>query len=289
MNAEDETNEDMDNQVFLPTDQDYKITVEKYPRVERVAELSFCLCIAAVSFALEASDLSPRMRPIPFQLLDSSGEYIVNQVYNQEFNGETVSSLNLILLAFFLPLLVQLGLSYFYGKNHVHKSLCVWLSGFGINGIVTDCIKLYAGYLRPIFYEFCEPDEDYEECTSGQDKQMRLSFPSGHSSMSFCGLCILSFYLEQRFGVSKSRNFIYDETSGRLMAGYGGPVRFRRIISLLCYLPVALACFIAASRVADDKHHPADVVGGAFIGASVASLVHSIWYPSWPTIEHVVS
>ena len=32
------------------------------------------------------------------------------------------------------------------------------------------------------------------------------------------------------------------------------------------------------SRVHDNRHHPADVVGGALLGGSVASLVFGIWY-----------
>ncbi|OEU07937.1 hypothetical protein FRACYDRAFT_250568 [Fragilariopsis cylindrus CCMP1102] len=35
-----------------------------------------------------------------------------------------------------------------------------------------------------------------------------------------------------------------------------------------------------ASRVVDNRHFPADVVGGAVLGASIASLVFNIWFPS---------
>jgi membrane-associated phospholipid phosphatase len=35
---------------------------------------------------------------------------------------------------------------------------------------------------------------------------------------------------------------------------------------------VGLSWAIAGSRIVDNKHHPADVVGGFFLGASVALI-----------------
>ena len=39
----------------------------------------------------------------------------------------------------------------------------------------------------------------------------------------------------------------------------------------------------ALSRVHDNKHHPADVVGGTLLGGIVASLIYSIWY-----VRHII-
>jgi diacylglycerol diphosphate phosphatase/phosphatidate phosphatase len=142
---------------------------------------------------------------------------------------------------------------------------------------LTNSVKLYVGYLRPVFFDVCEPDGDYEECTSGEDREGRLSFPSGHASYSFCGLLLLSLYLERRFGVSRLRLWMHDPSSGQIVMGHKGPLRLARVVSILCYSPMVLAGFIAASRVVDNKHFPADVVGGAVLGGSIASLVHSIW------------
>ena len=36
--------------------------------------------------------IPPRQRAIPYQQLESTGEYILNQVYNESFQGETISS-----------------------------------------------------------------------------------------------------------------------------------------------------------------------------------------------------
>ena len=41
---------------------------------------------------------------------------------------------------------------------------------------------------------------------------------------------------------------------------------------------MALALFIAASRVHDNMHFPADVVGGAVLGTAIAIYVNSLWF-----------
>ena len=142
---------------------------------------------------------------------------------------------------------------------------------------LTNSIKLYVGYLRPIFYEVCQPDDNYEDCTSGEENDARKSFPSGHSSMSFCGLALLSFFLENQFGVSRLRYWRQDPSTGQVVMSYKRSIRLERIISIFCYAPMVFAGFIATSRIADNKHFPADVVGGAVLGTSVAALVNSLW------------
>lgn len=155
----------------------------------------------------------------------------------------------------------------------MHKTACVYATAIGLTNILTNAIKLYVGYLRPIFYDGCQPDEAYQYCTSGADSSqaVRKSFPSGHSSLAFCGLGLLAYYLEQHFGISKVR-----ERRG----GSDGvqPVQLERVVSVLSLAPFFFAGFIASSRVVDNKHFPADVVGGSILGASVASFVHRIWY-----------
>jgi membrane-associated phospholipid phosphatase len=48
-------------------------------------------------------------------------------------------------------------------------------------------------------------------------------------------------------------------------------------VSILCLLPLALALFIASSRVVDNKHFPADVVAGSVLGFSIARYFHFLW------------
>ncbi len=41
--------------------------------------------------------------------------------------------------------------------------------------------------------------------------------------------------------------------------------------------PLFLSTFVAASRVHDNWHHPADVVAGALIGATCALVAYHLW------------
>ena len=160
----------------------------------------------------------------------------------------------------------------------MHKTVCVYGVAIGLTSLLTGSAKLYVGYLRPIFYDVCVPDDTYEHCSSGQDNGARKSFPSGHASISFCGLGLLSLYLEYRFGVSGLRMWHRDSVSGELIMTQKRAVRLERIKSILCYAPIVVAGFIATSRIVDNKHFPADVVGGSILGATVAKMLHCIWY-----------
>lgn len=163
--------------------------------------------------------------------------------------------------------------------------------------LLTDVIKAYVGYLRPIFYDVCVPDDQYQTCTTGEDSnEARQSFPSGHSSLSFCGLGLFSCYLEQRFGVSKFRatsrhpSFVPpsepddeeddDEHHGRghdQSSYHCRNIALARILSILSKSPLLLAGFVATSRIVDNHHFPADVVGGSVLGFSIALWIHNIW------------
>jgi diacylglycerol diphosphate phosphatase / phosphatidate phosphatase len=173
------------------------------------------------------------------------------------------------------------SLSYFRGVHDMHKTACVFATGVGLTNILTNTVKVYVGYLRPIFYDVCDPDETYQYCTSGQDNAARVSFPSGHSSLAFCGLGLLAFYLEQCFGLSKLQEWRRDPNSGQWRGAQTRPIRMERILSVLCFTPFLVAIFIASSRIVDNKHFPADVVGGSILGASIARFVHGIWFSSY--------
>ncbi|KAL3929350.1 MAG: hypothetical protein SGBAC_012250 [Bacillariaceae sp.] len=243
-------------------------------RVQRSAELFFSIGMLVLGLGLEVMGIKPNQRPIPSQQLQD-GEFVYNLTNNELYNGQTVP-------AVLVPLSIQLWMARKTGGFERHKVLCVYFTAVGITISLTNCIKLYAGYLRPIFLQGCDPDEAYENCTSGNDREMRLSFPSGHASLSFCGLCVFSFYLEHCYGMSASRVLLLNKQNGDLIVAYKENSRYMRIMSIMCYFPVVVAIFIAASRVHDNMHFPADVVGGSLLGGSVALLVHQTWYALEP-------
>jgi hypothetical protein len=56
----------------------------------RGVELSFCLVLLIAGLLLEFLAFEPRQRRIPFQQLESTGEFILNQVYDETFDREIV-------------------------------------------------------------------------------------------------------------------------------------------------------------------------------------------------------
>ena len=81
--------------------------------------------------------------------------YILNQVYNEVLEGETVPTLVLGLCMIWLPILLQYFIWQCRGdpRDVLYRSLCVYMTGIGTTIVVTDMLKLYVGYLRPIFYD----------------------------------------------------------------------------------------------------------------------------------------
>jgi membrane-associated phospholipid phosphatase len=253
---------------------------------------------------------SVRQRPIPYQQI-STGDFVKNLSFNERFQGDTVSDAWLLVWGIALPLVVQYTvgnmLPALRNEGVAHSTICTYLVAFGINIVCTDLVKAYCGYLRPVFYDLCNPEAGSASCTSSSRTEVgaRRSFPSGHASMSFCGLTLLTLFLHTRLGMPSQRHRQHrtvhqnrgeapedDYNDVALRQGNGtdeamtaatsigitakNPIHCR-CISILSLIPMGLALFIAASRVADNRHFPADVVGGSLLGASIASFVHGLW------------
>jgi len=134
---------------------------------ELIACIVFCLaCMIAFIFRAD-----PLQRPIPYQLLktDEFVLYVRNLSINEVFEGDTVSDTLGAVLGVFLPLLVQLLLAKWYKlRGDAHATICTYLVALGITMLTTYAVKMYAGYLRPIFYDVCQPSDDFSECTADE-------------------------------------------------------------------------------------------------------------------------
>jgi diacylglycerol diphosphate phosphatase / phosphatidate phosphatase len=264
-------------------------------------ELGACLGFACIMLIPGWMNIDPRQRPMPVMPLASdSSVYIRNQMFNEIPKGETVSDTMLYLVAYIIPILLQIAMSLWKGlPGDVHATLCTYLVALPLVTAVTEFMKLYVGYFRPIFFHVCDPNEMYTKCMSDRGNEVRKSFLSGHASLSFGGLMLLSLFIHTRFGVpSVLRSFYYNAaltttsttatatvndvegawTADEKMRHRVSQLRRARMFSMLSLVPFAVACFVAASRVVDNKHHPADVVGGAVLGASIAHFVHGLWF-----------
>ncbi|KAI5647035.1 PAP2 superfamily domain-containing protein [Phthorimaea operculella] len=81
-----------------------------------------------------------------------------------------------------------------------------WTLALSINAFITEVMKLFTGRPRPDFLYRCFPDGKMNEeliCT-GRPRDVwegRKSFPSGHSSFTFCSMGFVSAWLCGRLGV----------------------------------------------------------------------------------------
>lgn len=157
-------------------------------------------------------------------------------------------------------------------KTELSQSLLSFSLALGLNGVLTNLIKLIVGRPRPDFYYRCFPEgqidlEDVTDigslCTGEAEtiQEGRKSFPSGHSSFSFCSLGFLSLWICGKlsvFGEQRSQGW-------KLVVGI---------------LPVICALMIALSRTSDYHHHWQDVVVGSLLGFLIAYTCYRQYYPS---------
>ncbi|XP_023339512.1 phospholipid phosphatase 1 [Eurytemora carolleeae] len=153
--------------------------------------------------------------------------------------------------------------------------------GAAANQLITDICKYSIGRLRPHFLSLCNPNLTLDEATcgtplepkyitdfacSGSDlfpsepeyldrvRDSRLSFLSGHASLSAYSMLFAIIYIQRKL---TNRNY-------RLV---------KPLIQVGCSL---FAIYTSLSRISDYKHHPEDVIGGAVLGSLVAVLAHFI-------------
>ncbi|GFN98742.1 phospholipid phosphatase 1 [Plakobranchus ocellatus] len=143
-----------------------------------------------------------------------------------------------------------------------YQLLAIFVFGAASTHFLTNLPKYSVGRLRPHFLDVCKPNfslindtSKYIEedvCTGDPDRitEARLSFPSGHSSMSMYCAVFFILYLQKRFS-------------------------FTRISLLRPLLQVAifgLGLYTGLSRITDYKHHWDDVLAGAALGCLLAFL-----------------
>lgn len=153
---------------------------------------------------------------------------------------------------------------------NIAKAYAVFMFGMAADCVLTEMLKYSVGRLRPHFFDICKPTfghtncsayvwpqihyvEKYE-CTNNVDpkllKDSRLSFPSGHASVSVYSALFTVFYLQLRLDLS-----------------------FSYLLRPLAQLGlVLLASFCCVTRISDHKHFVSDIAAGAAIGSSFAWL-----------------
>ena len=141
------------------------------------------------------------------------------------------------------------------------------LYAFAATSVTVDCVKKFCGYWRPYFYDECGFDVATGRCGGDAPDDANRSFPSGHSALSMVCLLHSSLCL---LGAARL---------GRPLRVFGGAVDVGGPAVFACLAPAFLALWIAASRVVDNDHWPADVVGGATLGAAFALCFYARYFP----------
>jgi diacylglycerol diphosphate phosphatase/phosphatidate phosphatase len=152
--------------------------------------------------------------------------------------------------------------------HNIHAGVCTILTAIGISEFVTQIFKFYVGRLRPNFYAMCGFDKATLQCTNGEEMEMeaRMSFPSGHSSLSFCGMMALTLFFIGRVGL------------GRVERQYS-LARYKLGV-ILSFVPLLFSFWCATSRLVDNWHHPSDILAGSILGAVSACIAYHVWYPN---------
>jgi len=101
---------------------------------------------------------------------------------------------------------------------------------------------------------------DFCEATPGEINESMFSHPSGHASLSFCGLGFLSLFLMQ------------------MLLSHKPTKRHHLWKAMVFTVPMFIAIIVAATRTRDYWHNYDDTIMGALLGFGCASLMFSINY-----------
>jgi len=153
-----------------------------------------------------------------------------------------------------------------------YKAIGIFLFGAAIVESVTNIGKFAVGRLRPHFFDICQPDFSKFQCNDTHGlplyitefeclgprteryKEARLSFPSGHTSFSTYAAVFFALYLQSRLTWKGSKLLKHLFQAAAIYA----------------------ALYVSLSRISDYKHHWSDVLGGFFIGVTVA-ISMGVW------------
>jgi len=187
----------------------------------------------------------------------------------------TVPTSVLLTVSILAPILVILLIDKCLNKtsrSDVLLNMQNFIFGFFINLLFTELSKYTIGRLRPNFFAMCALDFNSIDCGNSthpvyvtnytclgqnnnpfQAKNARMSFVSGHSSISCSSAVFVILYIQARAA---------------------GPLRRRLpdacyLVPLVQVLAASLALFTALTRVSDYWHHPTDVMAGALLGVIV--------------------
>lgn len=230
----------------------------------------FCVSYASLPWFHE--------RPVPGQsiaLADGSTVFIRDPSIDHPLRSNTVTEFMLFgLIGFGLVAILAIESTAVRVASNRWRACAMWAGATFANEYLTLSFKCYCGVLRPNFYATCGWSDKEQRCEDGLNASGRVSFPSGHSSHSACFAVLVALHLLRHYSLRvAAKPATAEDATARAMR-------------LAAPLPALVAAFVAFSRVHDNAHHPADVVAGAVLGATIASISHQMAYPdSRPSLQ----
>jgi len=274
--------------------------VEDAEPVDWLAELSRFdygqYLLAAVIFL--AAEITLRVagpRQVPFYVSDATVWY--------PFLPETVPMFGVVLFACFtVPCMALLEVLAMNGTGRRRLFAAARFALAGATAAVhtlafVEFTKFFVGELRPYFGTLCTglpmPPAQYDgrtilsndmctgTATEAQLNEARMSFLSGHASVSFALAVTLAAHLWLRAATIARASSV---SSSLLSAASIATWKRRAVSQVLCvvaWLPLGFAGWVALTRVRDFRHHVWDITSGSALGvvlglAIFVPIAHSI-------------
>eukprot|EP01104_Vermistella_antarctica_P017251 TRINITY_DN6088_c0_g1_i2.p1 TRINITY_DN6088_c0_g1~~TRINITY_DN6088_c0_g1_i2.p1 ORF type:complete len:249 (+),score=38.87 TRINITY_DN6088_c0_g1_i2:34-747(+) len=151
-------------------------------------------------------------------------------MYSYPLLPDIVSVGDLMIIVFFLPPLI-FGIVQIAVRNltDFHHAMLGAFESLTFTMLTTDVTKILVGRYRPDFDE-----RVIEGVSASQLRDGRLSFPSGHSSMTFAVMVFTSMYIVGKMGLLRK-----DAGAGPMWK------------ALICGLPCCVSLLAAVSRLLD--------------------------------------
>jgi diacylglycerol diphosphate phosphatase / phosphatidate phosphatase len=186
---------------------------------------------------------------------------------------QRVSSWENVIYAGFVPLgiLVVWSLVTRSSLHKAHVTVLGLLISVSLTSFLTHVVKNAIGRPRPDLIDRCQPAlgtpgegwVGFDVCTQTDRTKLEdgwRSFPSGHSSFAFSGLCYLSLWL-----------------AGQLHTWRPAADLARVLVTIA---PLVGAMLIAMSRMSDYRHDVYDVSAGSLLGIVVSSFTYRRYFRS---------
>lgn len=167
---------------------------------------------------------------------------------------------SLIFGSIWLPIIVMSVVGLVLSPQRSYQEVLVGISSLflGVGGSEgsTQLLKHWVLRRRPNFYALCGFNMDTLQCENEYHEvlEAQMSFPSGHSSLSWCGMVVLTFFLLKRRQNGGGKFFFF----------------------VCAVLPLSFATFVSSSRIVDHWHHVSDVLTGVFLGCLWGTIGYHI-------------